>query len=217
MQHSLKVKALVLALLMTPDAAPAQTARTDPRRIPPAAQLGLLKPFLGEYEVTMTQQNRVLTGTMEIKTAINGFYIERTNITKSTDGAIDSEIRSFITWDPALGSYRIWRFVALLPQRKHDGVGRFEGQEFIEEYDIEGVTPQVLRNRVTMVGTDQIRIVNEIQHADGRISLRGVIVGRRIRLNRMRNAASPRGRQASQCLLPPISRREVAADRSTGS
>ena len=55
----------------------------------------------------MDRNGQKLPGTMEIKPAVGGWYIERIDYTRSGDGKIDSETRSLITWDPALGYYRI--------------------------------------------------------------------------------------------------------------
>ena len=174
------VIAVLIALGLV--AGSAQTSRSDPRRIPPTAELDKLKHFLGEYTTSFEQGTTKLPGTMEIRSAIKGFYIERINLTRGQDGKIDSEIRSLITWDPDIGQYLIWRFVPLLPQRKHDGVGRFEGNVFVEEYEFEGTNKQkqILRNRITTDGKDDIRIVNEIQQSDGTIKPRGVIVAKRV-------------------------------------
>jgi hypothetical protein len=160
-----------------------QTASNDPRRRKPTVELDKLQHFLGKYTTIMDRNSQKLHGTMEINPAVGGWYIERINYTKSEDGKIDSEIRSLITWDPALKHYRIWRFVQLTPQEKHDGVGRFEGDVFIEEYEFEGTNKgqQILRNRITMPNKDEMRIVNEIQSSDGKVTLRGVIIAKRVK------------------------------------
>ena len=160
-----------------------QTAASDPRRQKPTAELEKLNHFLGKYSTTMERNGQKLPGTMEIKSVVGGWYIERINFTKSEDGKVDSEIRSMITWDPALGVYRIWRFVQLTPQSKHDGTGRFEADVFIEEYEFEGTGKgqQILRNRVSMPNKDEMRIVNEIQGSDGTVSPRGIIIAKRVR------------------------------------
>jgi hypothetical protein len=158
-----------------------QTASNDPRRKKPTAELERLKHFLGKYTTVMDRNGQKLPGTMEVNSVVGGWYIERINFTKSADEKIDSEIRSLITWDPALGYYRIWRFVQLTPQTKHDGVGRFEGDAFIEEYEFEGTSKgqQILRNRITMPDKDEMRIVSEIQSSDGKVSPRGIIIAKR--------------------------------------
>lgn len=160
-----------------------QTVPVDPRRIPPTEQLGRLAPYLGEYSTRMEQANRVVLGTMELKMVVKGFYIERVNVGRTEDGKVDSEIRSLITWDPALGKYRIWRFVPLTPQGQHDGVAWFDGEVFIEEYPIENSPSgqRVLRNRTTMTNPNELRIINEIDYADGRTSVRGVITANRVK------------------------------------
>ena len=158
-----------------------QTSANDPRRVKPAAELERLHQFLGSYTTTMDMKGRKLPGTMEVKTVVGGWYVERINYSKSDDGTVDSEIRSLITWDPAERHYRIWRFVQLTPQKKHDGIGRFVDDAFVEEFEFEGTGKgnQILRNRITMPSKNEMRIVNEIQSADGTVALRGVIVAKR--------------------------------------
>ena len=171
----------VLLAAALPPAACAQAAREDPQRRKPTAELARLAPFLGSYTTVMERKGRSLPGTMEIRPVVGGWYLERVNFTRSDDGSIESEIRSLITWDPALGHYRIWRFVQLTPQRKHDGVGRFEGDVFIEEYELErgDADRRILRNRISMTGRDEMRIVNEFEGDDGKVAVRGVITARR--------------------------------------
>jgi hypothetical protein len=182
----MNLKALVVLAaipLVFASKANSQNAPLDPRRVPPTEQLGRLASFLGAYSTTMEQLNRVVSGTMEMKLVVKGFYIERVNVGKTDDGKVDSEIRSLITWDPALGKYRIWRFVPLTPQRQHDGLAWFEGDEFVEEYPIEDspTGQKTLRNRTTVTRPDELRIINEIDYTDGRTVVRGVITAKRVR------------------------------------
>ena len=158
-----------------------QTAANDPHRRKPTAELDQLRRYLGKYTTVMDRNGQQLPGTMEVKPAVGGWYVEWINYTKSEDGKIDSEIRSLITWDPALGHYRIWRFVQLTPQKKNDGTARFEGDVFIQEFEFETEDKgrQILRNRITMPGHDEMRIVNEIESSDGTVKLRGIITARR--------------------------------------
>ena len=178
-RHLIASPILALILLL-PLSADGQTP-ADPRRVPPTEQLGRLASFLGEYSTTMQQANRIVHGTMDSKLVVRGFYIERVNVGKTDDGKVDSEIRSLITWDPAIGKYRIWRFVPLTPQKQHDGLAWFAGDEFIEEYPIEEspTGQKLLRNRSRVISPDEIRIVNEIDYADGRTVVRGVITATR--------------------------------------
>ena len=182
MKHLSKIVAIIFLVVAAPVMVPSQTAKNDPRRTKPTAELDRLKQFLGSYTTTMDLNGQKLPGTMEVKSVVGGWYIERVNYTKSEGGTIDSEIRSLITWDPARGHYRIWRFVQLTPQAKHDGTGRFEGDVFVEEYEFEGTDKgqQILRNRITTPSGDEMRIINEIQSSDGKVSPRGVIVAKRV-------------------------------------
>ena len=183
MNFSRAIAIVPVAVMLLAAQATAQTTSVDPRRAPPTEQLRRLAPFLGEYTTTMEQTGRTLSGKMDLKLVVNGFYIERTNLSATPDGKIDSEIRSMITWDPTLGKYRIWRFVALAPQRQHDGVAWFDGDTFIEEYPIEGSPSgqRLLRNRITMPSANEMRIVNEIDYVNGKTSVRGVITAKRIK------------------------------------
>jgi hypothetical protein len=181
MQFSHAIAAVPVTIVLVATQAMTQTTPVDPRRIPPTEQLGRLAPFLGEYITTMEQTGRILSGRMELKLVVNGFYIERTNLSATPDGKVNSEIRSMITWDQKLGKYRIWRFVALAPQRQHDGVAWFDGDTFIEEYPIEESPngQRLLRNRITMPSTNEMRIINEIEFLDGKTSIRGIITAKR--------------------------------------
>ena len=164
-----------------PYACAAQSGADDPRRRKPVAELARLAPFVGTWATAMDRKGKTLPGTMVIEPVVNGWYLERTNRTRSEDGALDSEIRSLITWDPARGYYRIWRFVQLVPQDKHDGVGRFEDGAFVEEYAFPPGDPErkILRNRISLHGPDEMRIVSEIEGADGTVAVRGVVTARR--------------------------------------
>ena len=182
MRRSSQLLAAVLMLLLAPNGM-AQTAASDPRRAAPTEQLSRLDRFLGRYTTVMEQSNRRVPGTMELKPVVKGFYIERVNLSATADGKVDSEIRSLITWDPELAKYRIWRFVPLTPQKRLDGIAWFDGDVFIEEYPIEGSATgqRLLRNRVTMSSPDEMRIVNEIEYADGKTSTRGIIHATRMK------------------------------------
>jgi len=178
----MQVLFLLFSILMLPLTLSAQQDSTDPRRVKPVEQLERLKPFLGKFSLTMQQSNRTLTGTIIAEPVVKGWYIERVITSKIEDGSIDSEIRSLITWDATLGKYRIWRFVPLTPQAKHDGVGWFEGNTFIEEYEFEPSKgfSNFLRNRITMITDNEMKIVNEVRSASGVTSTRGIITAKRL-------------------------------------
>ncbi len=174
-QLIMHVQIFLLSLLILPFTIIAQSDSTDTRRIKPVEQLERLKPFLGKFSLTMQQSNKTLTGTITAEPVVKGWYIERVITSKTVDGSIDSEIRSLITWDPSISKYRIWRFVPLTPQAKHDGTGWFDGDTFIEEYEFESSKGQStsLRNRISMTSNDEMKIVNEIKNASGVTSIRG--------------------------------------------
>lgn len=179
----MKLLSLLLVLIMSSGSLFSQQDSIDSRRVKPTEQLGKLKPFMGEFSLEMDQSNRTLTGMMKTEFVVKGWYIERMMTSKTEDGTIDSEIRSLITWDPKINRYRIWRFVPLVPIAKHDGIGWFEGDTFIEEYEFDpsDTKRKLLRNRITMLNADELRIVNEIEDFSGRSSVRGIITAKRLK------------------------------------
>ena len=179
----MKFSFLFAAILLLSTVLFAQQDSTDPRRIKPTEQLERLKRYIGEFSLIMDQSNRKLTGMIKTEFVVKGWYIERTITSKTDDGTIDSEIRCLITWDPNINRYRIWRFVPLSPIAKHDGVGWFDGDTFIEEYEFDpsDTKRKLLRNRITMTNADEIKIVNEIEDNTGKISIRGIITAKRLK------------------------------------
>ena len=179
----MKFSFLFAAILILSTVLFAQQDSTDLRRIKPTEQLERLKPYIGEFSLIMDQSNRILTGMIKAEFVVKGWYIERTITSKTDDGTIDSEIRCLITWDPKSNRYRIWRFVPLSPIAKHDGVGWFDGDTFIEEYEFDPseTKRKLLRNRITMTNADEIKIVNEIEDNTGKISIRGIITAKRLK------------------------------------
>src|SRR5271165_4836524 len=67
-------------------------AQTDPQNVPqpPPAELKKFDPFLGKYQVSGDFANLPWTGTIELKKAIKGWYIEKIILVK-TEG-IDREL-----------------------------------------------------------------------------------------------------------------------------
>jgi hypothetical protein len=74
-------------------------------------------------------------GTLELRMAVKGWYVEWEINVQS--GPIDRQLRMFITWDPDMETYRVWRFETLppAPLERSEGVGRFEGEAFVMEWD----------------------------------------------------------------------------------
>jgi hypothetical protein len=153
-------------------------AQIDPNNVPkpPTAELKKFEPFLGKYNQTMDYAARKWSGTLEIKPAIKGWYVERIILTK-TEG-IDREFHSMFTYDTTLKRYRIWRFETLPPE-KNEGVVRFEGDELIEEYEF--APGGIFRNRTTMVNSGELRIISELQDASGRVRRIGVTTAKRMK------------------------------------
>jgi hypothetical protein len=160
------------------------TAQVNPNNVPkpPVAELKKFEPFLGKYNVTADYAKLKWSGTLEIKPAIKGWYIERTILIKTDDGKIDREFRSLITFDTSLKSYRVWGFETL-PPKNNERSGRFEGNEFIEELEIKrrDGSKSTLRSRYMMPDKDEVRIVTEDQDAAGKITPVGVTVGKRVK------------------------------------
>src|SRR4029453_9967663 len=153
-----------ISFLMTAFVA-ACPAQINPHDVPkpPTPELKKVDPFLGKYSHTMDYAGLKWSGTLEIRTAIKGWYVQRIILTK-TEG-IDREFHSFFTYDPDVKRYRIWRFEPL-PPGKNEGTVRFEGDQMIEEEEFEpGV---IFRNRTTMVNKNKLRIVSKRQEARGR-------------------------------------------------
>ena len=160
------------------------TAQTDPNNVPkpPAAELSKFEPFLGRYNQTMDYAGLKFSGTLEIKTAVKGWYIERIILTKTDDGKIDREYRSMVTFDKRLKSYRIWRFETV-PPTNNEMTGRFEGNEFIDELEFKNRdgSKGLFRNRHTMTNKDELRIVTESQDATGKVTPIGETIAKRVK------------------------------------
>src|SRR6266581_3220189 len=89
-------------------------AQTDPKNVPqppPTAELKKFDPFLGKYQVSGEFANLPWAGTLELKKAIKGWYIEQVILVK-TEG-IDREFRIFTTGDKNVHKYRLWGFQTL--------------------------------------------------------------------------------------------------------
>jgi len=87
-----------------------------------------------------------------------------------------------ITFDTSLKSYRVWRFETVQP-KNNESSGRVEGNEFIEESEVQkrDVSKDIYRNRYTMTDKDELRIVTESQDAAGKVTPIGVTIGKRVK------------------------------------
>lgn len=164
--------ALVLAFV------PSASAQTDPTSIPkpPAEQLARLAPFLGDYSQTMDYAGQAWAGTLAIRPAVKGWYVEWEINTRS--GPIDRQLRLLVTWDREAEKYRIWRFETLppLPAGANEGTGRFDGDEFLMEWAMPAPDGEMgtFRNRARMTAADTLTIVTEGERASGEVRRIGV-------------------------------------------
>lgn len=151
--------------------------QTDPNKVPkpPSVELAKFGPFLGTYSITAQYAGASWSGTMTIETVIKGWYVERT-ISVTTEG-IDREFHSMITFDRNAQQYRIWRFETF-PAGQNEGTGRFDGEQFIEEYS--SADGSILRNLNTIVSANELRIVTEVRESDGKIEQLGITTAKRV-------------------------------------
>jgi hypothetical protein len=158
-------------------------AQTDPDNIPqpPSAELARLDPFLGSYEVTSDYSDQQFLGTLELRPAVKGWYVEWEINVQS--GSIDRQLRMFITWDRELQTYRIWRFETLppAPSERAEGIGRFEGDEFVMEWNepTPWGQPGLFRNRLKMDDPNTLIIISEGEPLGGEVVEIGVTTARR--------------------------------------
>lgn len=160
------------------------SAQTDPANVPrpPTAELVKLKPFLGLYEQTMQFAGLAFSGTLEVRPAVKGWYIEWV-IDTHHEHKIDRQLRMLMTWDRKLGKYRIWRFATVDPEVGLEGEVRFQGKELLMEWrTVDPRTPDRLpalyRNRIRMDSPDEMVIVTEGER-DGKVEQIGITNARR--------------------------------------
>jgi hypothetical protein len=158
----LTIRIAAIAAIALPALAQAQM---DPGNIPqpPSAELMRLQHFLGTYSVTGTYGGQVWAGSLDVRPAVKGWYVEfEINV---HSGPVDRQLRMMITWDRETERYRIWRFETTPPEPRDraEGTGRFEGSEFVMEWNLPAPDgePGTFRNRVQMEGTDTLVIVSE--------------------------------------------------------
>ena len=174
-----------VALIALVTCASLARAQSDPDRIPnpPSAGLARLQPFFGSFAVTGHYFGQDWAGSLDIRPAIKGWYVEWEYNVHS--GPIDRTLRMMLTWDADIGAYRIWRFETSppAPRERSEGTGRFVGDEFVMEWrePAPDGTPGTFRNRTRAFGRDSVVTVSEgiPDNGSGRVVPIGVTTGRR--------------------------------------
>lgn len=160
-------------------------AQLDPNNIPqpPTEALARLQPFFGTYTVTGKHAGREWAGTLDVRPAVKGWYVEW--VFNVHSGPIDRQLRMLMTWDRDSDRYRIWRFATVppAPAGRAEGTGRFTGKEFVMEWaePAPDGEPGTFRNRAKMEDADTLVIVSEGERAsaEGEIHRIGVTTARR--------------------------------------
>lgn len=168
--RSLPPRALCLCLLAWALVGTDARAQMDPDNLPepPTERLAALEPFFGLYAHTDAEWRGVgrFTGTMEIRPAIKGWYVEWVIDTRS--GPIDRERRMLITWDRELGHYRVWGFETTpqSPPGTIEGSARMVADTFVMEWEDQpgppGRPPASYRNRMFMAGPDELVTITDV-------------------------------------------------------
>jgi len=83
--------------------------------------------------------------TMKVGPAINGWYVEWVVDTRS--GANDRKRRMYITWDEALGHYRVWGFEMTLRDPPDESSGRSGGTKRVVSFGRGGAGKSTLAPR----------------------------------------------------------------------
>lgn len=176
----LKLRTVLFAALLFPAIAHAQT---DPNDLPepPTAELRRLAPFLGSYAVTSDYLGQEFSGTLDLRPAVKGWYVEwEINV---HSGPIDRQLKMFITWDRGSEQYRVWRFETLPvgPSEQIEGIGRFEGDDFVLEWNqpTPWGAPGLFRNRLKLEGPDTLVIISEGEPLGEDVIQVGVTTARR--------------------------------------
>jgi len=164
----LAIRIAAIAAVAFPSIAVAQV---DPNNIPepPTTALVRLQPFLGTYTVKGDFGGRDWAGSLDLRPAVKGWYVEwEINV---HSGPIDRQLRMMITWDRETENYRIWRFETSgpAPTDRAEGTGRFEGSEFVMEWrtPTPDGEPGIFRNRVRLEGPDTLVITTEGERLSG--------------------------------------------------
>jgi hypothetical protein len=178
MKTSLKTNCCLILMLLLPTICLPQT---NPKNVPqpPTEELKKFDPFLGKYSVSGDFAKLQWTGTLELKTAIKGWYIEQIILVK-TEG-IDREFRILATWDKNAQKYRFWGFQTLPVEQNNEGEIRFEDDAMITAWV--SVKPDGSRvnlsNRYKMVSKDKLEIVSYKQVGNEPVTTIGLLKGER--------------------------------------
>jgi len=211
---SLRTFAIVIALLAVCGVCFSQT---DPKKVPqpPTAELAKFDPFLGKYQVSGDFANLQWTGTLELKAAIKGWYIEQVILVK-TEG-IDREFRILATWDKNARKYRLWGFQTLPIMPDNGGEIRFGGDEMITEWasvrpDGSQVTSS---NCYKFVSKDELEIVSFRQVGNGQKEQVGFLKGKRMPNAEGGAASTPQESSVNSMAMsePESQLHEVMAER----
>lgn len=135
---------------------------------PPTERLAALAPFFGLYTHRDAEWRGVgrFNGTMQVRPAIKGWYVEW--IVDTQSGIIDRERRMFITWDARLERYRVWGFETTPqdPPGSVEGTARFVGDTLVMVWKgvpgPPGRPAATYRNRMYMAGPDELVTVTDI-------------------------------------------------------
>ncbi len=184
MRTLLKANSFLLLMLVLPTICFPQTdAKNVPQ--PPTTELKQFDPFLGKFNLGKFNVSGEFAklqwiGTLELKRAIKGWYIEQTILIKTV--GIDREFRTLTTWDTKAGKFRLWRFQTLPVEQSNEGEIRFEGSEMITQWG--SVRPDgsqaILTNRYRMVSKDQLEVLSYMQVENGPVTKIGLLIGKRL-------------------------------------
>lgn len=180
---------IAVCLLLTVPMVQAQPRSGDapppgPSAAAPTEALAPFAPFLGLYSFSGDWEGRPYRGTLEIKPAVKGWYVEwviNVHAVREADGPLDRQLRMLTTWDRFAEQYRIWRFETNNPLPMGGGTARFEDDSFIMEWCAPAPdgTMGTFRNRVLMNSPDEIEIVSEGERDGGAVEQIGVGTGQR--------------------------------------
>jgi|GEM_PF-5057518 len=150
---------------------------------PPTEALASFSSFVGLYEFSGGFMGQGYKGTLEVKSAVKGYYVEW--IIDFGMGTLDNhyerQLRMLTTWDRVNKVYRIWRFETNAQEIMGEGRAHFDGNDFIMEWDMlspEG-KPGTFRNIVSMNDRNQLIIKSEGELKEGGIEMLGVGTGTR--------------------------------------
>jgi hypothetical protein len=167
--------------------------QTNPQNLPqpPTVELKKFEPFLGKFNVSGEFASLPWTGTLELKRAIKGWYIEQVILVK-TEG-IDREFWILATWDKNVQKYRLWGFQTLPIMADNGGEIRFEGDEMITEWVSARPDGSQVRsvNRYRFISKDELEILSYRQVGSGPVEKIGFLNGKRMQNTKEASASTP--------------------------